>query len=186
METEIKRSHIVQEVQQWLEQVVIGLKLCPFAAEPLQNQQVRIRVSIAETEDALLTDVQAELMLLDRMHPDELETSILVVPLMLADFGEYNEFLYLVNLLLREFSWNQLYQVASFHPHYCFAGAKPDATENLTNRSPYPLLHILREASVSEAIASFDQAETIPTRNIKTVQKLTPIKKKKLFPYLYS
>ena len=185
METDIKRSLIVQEVQQWLENVVVGLKLCPFAAEPLHNQQIRIRVSTAETEETLLTDVQAELMLLDRMHPDELETSILVVPLMLADFGEYNEFLYLVNLLLREFGWDELYQIASFHPQYCFDGATPEAAENLTNRSPYPLLHILREASVSEAIASYEQPETIPTRNIKTVQKLTPTKKRKLFPYLY-
>ena len=184
METSIKRSLIVQEVQQWLEQVVIGLKLCPFAAEPLHNQQVRIRVSTAETEEILLTDLQAELMLMDRMHPDELETTILVVPLMLADFEAYNEFLYLVSLLLREFDWHQFYQVASFHPHYCFAGADPDAAENLTNRSPYPLLHILREASVSEAIAAFEQPELIPERNIQTVERLSPTKKKKLFPYL--
>ena len=185
METGIKRSLIVKEVQRWLEQVVVGLKLCPFAAEPLHNQQVRIRVSTAETEEALLTELQSELMLLDRMHPDELETTILVVPLMLAEFDAYNEFLYLASLLLREFGWDQLYQVASFHPHYCFAGVEPDATENLTNRSPYPLLHILREASVSEAIASFEQPEDIPSRNIQTVQKLSPTKKKKLFPYLY-
>lgn len=184
METNIKRSLIVQDVQQWLEQVVVGLKLCPFAAAPLQHQQIRIRVSTADTDEALLTDLQSELMLLDRMHPDELETTILVVPLMLAEFETYNEFLYLVNLLLREFGWDQIYQVASFHPHYCFAGTKPEAAANLTNRSPYPLLHILREASVSEAIASFDQPETIPNQNIKTVQKLSPAKKRKLFPYL--
>ncbi|MEM9216600.1 MAG: DUF1415 domain-containing protein [Cyanobacteria bacterium P01_F01_bin.150] len=185
MELNIERSRIVQEVEQWLKQVVVGLKLCPFAAEPLLNQRVRIWVSTAKTEEALLTDLQSELTLLDQVHSDELETSILVAPLMLTDFEMYNEFLYLVNLLLQEFDWERLYQVASFHPHYCFAGVEPEATENLTNRSPYPLLHILREKSVSEALASFEQPEMIPIRNIKTVENLTSKKKQQLFPYLY-
>lgn len=180
----IKRSKIVQDVEQWLQHVVVGLKLCPFAAEPLQNQQIRLRVSTANTDEALLTDLQAELMLLDRMHPDELATSILIVPLMLEDFSAYNEFLYLVNLLLQEFGWDQIYQVASFHPHYCFADTAPNDAENLTNRSPYPLFHILREASVSEAIASAEESDAITKRNIKTVRNLSPSKKKKLFPYL--
>lgn len=184
MDIGINRSKIVQDVEQWLHQVVVGLKLCPFAAEPLQKQQIRLRVSIAKTDEALLTDLQAELMLLDRMHPDELETSILIVPLMLDDFRAYNEFLYLVNLLLREFGWDQIYQVASFHPNYCFSDAEPNDPGNLTNRSPYPLFHILREASVSEAIASDEESEAITKRNIKTVKNLSSSKKRKLFPYL--
>ena len=184
MTLQLERSQIVQEVQQWLEQVVIGLNLCPFAAEPLHKEQVRIRVSDAETEDALLTDVQAELMLLNRMHPSELETTLLVSPLLLTDFEQYNDFLYLVNLLLKEFDWEGQYQVASFHPHYRFAGTDNGAVENLTNRSPYPILHILRETSVSHAVATHPDTEQIPTRNIQKVQSLSPSDKASLFPYL--
>lgn len=185
MAVELKRSQVVAHIRQWLADVVIGLNLCPFAAEPLAGQQLRIRVSDARTEDELLTDIQAELMLLDRMHPDELDTTILAIPYMLKDFNDYNECLYLVTLLLREFSWDRDYQVATFHPRYQFEGTDPDDIENLTNRSPYPLLHILRESSVSEALATYKHPERIPKKNVKTVRGLSQSEKEILFPYLY-
>ncbi|MEB3211164.1 MAG: DUF1415 domain-containing protein [Leptolyngbyaceae bacterium] len=171
-------------IQQWLENVVIGLNLCPFAASPHRNRQIRIQVSTAQTQEALLKDLVAELRRLDRCSPEELETTLLVTPILLTDFEDYNEFLGEVDELLHQFGWEGEYQVASFHPHYQFADTSSDDAGNLTNRSPYPIFHILREASISKALASYPNPETIPETNIQTVCQLSKHQIKELFPFL--
>ncbi|MGH8540197.1 MAG: DUF1415 domain-containing protein [Stenotrophobium sp.] len=179
-------GQIEQDVRRWLDQAVIGLNLCPFAAKPYRDGQVRISVSEARTEEALLNDLQAELALLDGKPAAELETTLLAVPRMLADFDAYNQFLNLVDALLEEFDWAGTYQVASFHPHYQFAGTQLDAAENLTNRSPCPILHLLREASLDAALESYQAPEQIPERNIRKVESLSLAERRKLFPYLFT
>ncbi|MGK7890952.1 MAG: DUF1415 domain-containing protein [Leptolyngbyaceae cyanobacterium] len=183
MAAELERSHIVQAVRQWLERVVIGLNLCPFVVEPWHKDQLRIRVSEARTEAELINDLHAELTLMDHMHPDVLETSLLVIPHLLSEFEAYNEFLGLADLLLQEFGWEGDYQIASFHPSYRFAGTEYGDPENLTNCSPYPILHVLREHSVSLALANYPNPEQITERNIATVQALSPEDKQQLFPH---
>ena len=174
-----------QAVQQWLEQVVIGLNLCPFAAKPYRDNQVRIQVCDSDTELGLLETLQAELTLLDERPVSEIETTVLVIPKLLQDFEDYNQFLDLVDGLLDEFEWAGEYQVASFHPQYCFAGVAPESPENLTNRSPYPLLHLIREASIEAALEHYDDPEGIPERNIKRMKALSEEEKRRLFAYLY-
>ncbi len=178
-------AQIIDEVQRWLDQVVVGLNLCPFAAEPNRRNQIKLHVSIAQTEEALLHDLQTELRELDRRSPTDLETTLLVVPGMLHNFENYNNFLALVDTLLQTFGWEGEYQIASFHPNYCFADTEPDDPENLTNRSPYPILHILREASISRALDAYADPDQIPARNIQTVRHLSPEQQRSLFPYLF-
>jgi len=177
---------VEQQVQQWLEQVVIGLNLCPFAARPQRNGQVRIQVTAAKTEEALLADLQSELQRLDSTPAATLETSLLVLPEMLQDFLNYNQFLDFADALLVEGGWEGIYQVASFHPDYCFGGVDPDDPENLTNRSPYPILHLIREASLEQAINHYPDPELIPERNIARMGALSMAEKRQLFPYLFS
>lgn len=177
-------STIERAVQRWLEQVVIGLNLCPFAAKPQRKQQVRLHVSRARTEQQLLTDLQAELLLLDATVADKIETTLLIIPHMLAYFEEYNQFIGRADALLRQFDWQGHYQIASFHPHYRFAGSRSDAAENLTNCSPYPILHILREASIEKVLQNYPAPEKIPERNINRIRRLTLSEKRKCFPYL--
>ena len=114
-----------------------------------------------------------------------IETTVLVIPNLLQSFDDYNQFLDLVDALLDEFSWAEDYQVASFHPQYCFAGVAPDSAENLTNRSPYPLLHIIREASIEAALEHYDNPESIPERNVERVSALSEDEKRRLFSYLF-
>lgn len=172
-------------VQQWLEQVVIGLNLCPFAAKPNRNKQIRIQLCDSDTELAVLEMLQAELTALDETPVSELETTLLIIPNLLHDFDDYNQFLDLVDALLDEFEWAGEYQVASFHPQYCFAGVAPDSPENLTNRSPYPLLHIIREASIEAVLEHYDNPKAIPQRNIEKVSALSEDEKRRLFSYLF-
>lgn len=175
---------IEAQTRQWLEQVVIGLNLCPFAGAPFRNGQVRIEVSRATSAELLLADLQRELTLIDHTPAMTLETTLLVVAEMLADFDDYNQFLDEVDVLLRRCGWEGRYQVATFHPQYRFEGTAPEDNSNLTNRSPWPVLHIIREASIDQAAAEYPAVDDIPDRNIQKVESLTEEEKSRYFPWL--
>ncbi|HEY0917333.1 MAG TPA: DUF1415 domain-containing protein, partial [Solimonas sp.] len=163
-------NEIETAVRQWLERVVIGLNLCPFAARPVLGGRVRVFVSAATTELDLLTDLQLELARLDETPSAQLETTLVVAPDMLADFLDYNDFLDRADELLQSFEWDGTYQVASFHPKYQFDGTEPDDPENLSNRSPYPMLHLLREDSVEAAVEAHPDVDGIPEANIRRLR----------------
>ncbi|ASK35624.1 hypothetical protein CEK62_15160 [Alcanivorax sp. N3-2A] len=174
-------NEIEQRTRQWLEQAVIGLGLCPFASQPYGRDQVAIVVSDATGEAQLLAQLSAELRRLDDSAAGERETTLLVVPAMLADFLDYNDFLDQVDALLENHGDGDAYQVASFHPAYQFAGTAPGDAENYTNRAPYPILHILREDSLSRALEHYPDADLIPERNIEAMNRLGAAALKRLF-----
>lgn len=173
-------------VARWLNEVVIGLNLCPFSAKPASENRVRFFVSDATDDEALLQDLQREMELLDQKPASEIETTLVIVPGHLRDFFDYNQFLNWTDQLLKRNRWVGVYQIATFHPDYCFADAEPDDAENLTNRAPYPILHIIREASLEKALDYFPNADEIPELNKVRVEGLTAEEKQKLFPYLFS
>ncbi|MFA0030083.1 DUF1415 domain-containing protein [Vibrio breoganii] len=177
-------SKAEQQTQQWLEDVVINLNLCPFAHKPNKNNQIKIAVTEATTEEELLEFILLQLRELDSNEPKELETTLVVAKDMLEDFMDYNFFLDWVDALLKQEDYEGIYQVASFHPDYCFGGTEPDDAENLTNRSPYPTIHLIREESMSRVLKHYPNPEAIPDNNIARVEALTPEEKTKLFPYL--
>ncbi|MCL9774813.1 DUF1415 domain-containing protein [Vibrio methylphosphonaticus] len=178
--------HIEGQVQQWLKDVVIGLNLCPFAAKPERNKQIKTFVSLANKEEGLLEDILGELMLLEQTEPEDLETTLVVVPNMLDDFMDYNFFIDWVEALIKQNDWEGIYQVATFHPNYCFGGAEPEDAENLTNRSPYPIFHLIREASMEKVLKHYPEPDAIPDNNIARVSGLSELERKKLFPYLFA
>ena len=163
---------IEQQVRRWLERAVIGLNLCPFAKSVYVKQQVRIVVSDASTERALLEQLGEELALLRDTPADEIDTTVLVHPQVLGDFLDYNDFLGDADALVEAMDLDGVLQVASFHPQYQFAGSEPDDADNLTNRAPYPILHLLREASIDRAVAAYPDPDAIIERNIATVREL--------------
>ncbi len=166
----MEASLIEKATRQWLEEIVIGLNLCPFARKELVSNRIRFVVSEADSEEGLLMDLQTELRFLDE-HPDT-ETTLLVHPGMLADFGDYNDFLSAADGLLELLELEGVYQVASFHPDYRFAGTGPEDAENYTNRSPFPMLHLLRESSVARAVDGHPDPDAIPERNIALMEEL--------------
>jgi uncharacterized protein len=157
---------------QWLERAVIGLNLCPFAKAVHVKQQIRYVVSFASTPEALLEDLARELEYLAETDAEKIDTTLLIHPYALNDFLAYNDFLDVVDEMLVERDLADELQVASLHPQYQFFGTKPNDIDNFTNRSPYPTLHILREASVSKAVAAFPEAATIFDKNIETLRRL--------------
>ncbi len=176
---------ITQQVDQWLNDVVIGLNLCPFAAKPQRNKQIKIFVSEASQEEALLEDILLQLIELINSEPEKLETTLVVVPNMLDDFWDYNLFIDWVEGLIKQQNWEGIFQVATFHPDYCFGGAEPEDDENLTNRSPYPIFHLIREESMEKVLKHYPDPESIPDTNIARVSALSEEERKTLFPYLF-
>ncbi|MEY4588114.1 MAG: hypothetical protein RL497_190 [Pseudomonadota bacterium] len=171
-----------EAVARWLQDVVIGLNLCPFARKPFLSNAVRIHVVDAQAEVLILEALRAELAFLTA-HP-ELETTLIVLTQALGDFLQYNDFLHFIEDWLWQNEYEGVYQVASFHPHYCFADTAADDVENFTNRAPFPLLHILREDSLEELLARYPDADEIPFNNIRRLKQLSQEQLRGLFPYI--
>jgi hypothetical protein len=170
----LENEKIINPVRKWVENLVVGLNLCPFAKRELVQSRVRFSVSEAVTEEQLLADLQAELELLD--GDKAVETTLLIHPNVLQDFYHYNQFLNRADSLLAQIGLAGVYQIASFHPDYQFGGTEPDDVENYTNRSPYPMLHLIREESLERAIANYPDSDRIPERNIALLKSLGRVK----------
>nr|WP_298125527.1 DUF1415 domain-containing protein [uncultured Pseudoxanthomonas sp.] len=162
----------IATTRQWVERAVIGLNLCPFAKAVYVKQQVRFVLSDASTPEALLEELAEELVLLRDADPEQVDTTLIIHPDVLTDFLDYNDFLDNADAAVEALDLQGVIQVASFHPDYQFAGTMPDDISNYTNRSPYPTLHLLREASIDRAVEAFPDADVIVERNVKTLDSL--------------
>ena len=161
---------ITRRVLQWVEDIVVGLNLCPFAKRELGSDRIRVAVSSATELEEILADLEAEL---ERLGvEDTIETTLLVLSEGLPDFRDFNQFLDLADGLLQQMKLTGVYQLAHFHPDYQFADTAPGDAENYTNRSPYPILHLLREASLDRVLQTTEHAEQIPVRNIELMNRL--------------
>jgi hypothetical protein len=163
---------MVQDTLRWLERAVIGLNLCPFAKAVYVKNQVYCVVSAATDLEMLRDDLLNELKDLAAYSPEKRDTTILVIQHLLQDFYDYNDFLNVADDCLLALGLEGEIQIASFHPQYQFAGTHENDITNFTNRSPYPTLHLLREASIDRAVAAFPEAETIFEANMTTLQTL--------------
>lgn len=178
--TEPSDEAVVARTAGWVERVVIGLNLCPFARPVQLRGQVRYVVSAAETVAELRGDLTQQLLTLRDTPAEQLETTLLIHPRVLQDFLDYNDFLGEADELLEELGLAGEIQLASFHPEYRFADSESDDPANYTNRSPYPTLHLLREASISRAVDAFGDTSTIYERNIGTLRALPPAELRRL------
>lgn len=170
MKYERQTLEIENIVKKWVSTIVVELQLCPFAQHELISNRIRFQVSHARDESSLIEDLSKELIGL--RDEKTIETSLLIHPWALQNFYTYNDFLSKANELLNQLGLEGVLQIASFHPDYQFAGTNKNDVENYTNRSPYPLMHILREESLELAISNYPDTELIPVNNIKKMESL--------------
>lgn len=161
-----------QDMRIWLERVVIGLNLCPFAKSVHVKGQIHWVVSPVRDAQAVRSDLVRELQELRASDPAQRDTTLLVLPLCLADFLDFNDFLAQADAVLAELGLQGELQIASFHPQFQFAGTGADDISNYTNRAPYPTLHLLREASIDRAVEVFPEAEAIYEKNMQVLEQL--------------
>ncbi len=156
----------------WVEQAVVGLNLCPFAHAVLRKEQVVFQVSHARDADALWQDLLASIESLLSAPATTTDTLLLIHPWALTDFFEFNDFVGDAEALLEEHGLGGVLQLASFHPQYQFADVAADDPTNHTNHAPFPTLHLLREASLDQAIAAMPDTDAIIERNLETMRRL--------------
>lgn len=165
-------DRVIAATRNWVEKAVIGLRLCPFAASPYLLGLIRYRVSEQQSPEGLAEELTQELKYLATADPLRCETSLLIYPHVLGDFLDYNQFLDQADSAVAALGLEGELQIASFHPAYQFAGSAPNDVENCSNRSPYPMLHLLRESSVRRAAAMFPGVDEIGNRNVATLREL--------------
>jgi len=163
---------IITATHAWIEKAVIGLNLCPFAKSVFVKTQIRYAVSDAQTVEELLADFISELQNLASADSALCDTTLLIHPYVLQNFLDYNDFLDLADTAVANLGLDGEIQIASFHPDYQFAGTSPTDIGNYTNRSPYPILHLLRESSIERAVAAFPDASDIYEKNIETLHRI--------------
>ena len=157
-------KQIINQTTNWIKQVVIECNFCPFAAKALLKKTIHYKVVESANAQSGLKILLSEMKYLD-LH-NNLETSFIIFPNNFKTFNSYLSLLEMAEELISDNDYDGVYQVASFHPAYCFAGSTKSDAANYTNRSPYPMLHILREESVTRALTTFPHPEKIPERNI--------------------
>jgi len=166
------KAIIIECTKRWIASVVIGLNLCPFAQRVFAGDKIRYVVTDSADESALLAELSLELQLLVSAPMEKVETTLLIHPHVLGDFLDYNDFLDRADALMERLDLVGVVQLASFHPAYQFADTTVDAVENFTNRSPYPMLHLLREESIDTIAEDEEALLEIPRRNIETLRAL--------------
>ncbi|MFK7935585.1 MAG: DUF1415 domain-containing protein [Saprospiraceae bacterium] len=156
----------------WLEHFVIGLNLCPFAKKPFATDKIIYRVEETTEVDKLMETLLTELLILNNTPATEISTTLIIHPNVLTDFLDYNDFLHIANDILKRVDMEGIIQIASFHPDYRFAETQENDVTNYTNRSPFPMLHLLRESEVEQAVETYPEVEKIPVRNMEQLESL--------------
>jgi hypothetical protein len=161
---------VIAQTKSWIETVIIAHGFCPFAKAVFDNGGIHYQVTSANSIEDCLKLVIDECLLLDSQQ--QFETSFIIFAQAFADFEQYLEAIALAESLVEKQGYAGIYQIASFHPDYCFANQAQQDPANYTNRSPFPMMHIIRESSLDKALQSFSQAEEIPNRNIRVAREL--------------
>lgn len=157
-------EQIIKQTKKWVMDVVIGCNFCPFANPVVKQEKIVYKVELsAKTEDCLVALLE-EVYRLD--NEVDIETTLLILPNGFNSFNEYLDLLDMAEKMLKQKKYEGIYQLASFHPQYLFAGADEEDAANYTNRSPYPMLHLLREESIEQALENYKDPEEIPERNV--------------------
>ncbi|MEO6730097.1 MAG: DUF1415 domain-containing protein [Ferruginibacter sp.] len=162
-------QQIIDQTKKWINDVVIQCNFCPFAATVMKQQQVHYAV---ETSSAINTCMEAFLQEITRLDNEiNIETIFLIFPNTFEALDDYLDMVSLAEKLLKRQGYEGIYQLASFHPFYKFADSTESDAANYTNRSIYPMLHLLRESSIDKALEHYKDPENIPDRNIDFARK---------------
>jgi hypothetical protein len=163
---------VEQHIRDWLQTFIVELNLCPFARPVVASDTLRIAISESDDLNQLNNAFLSELDLIQQSSASEIATTLLVMPNALANFDEYLMFIDNAEALIEQLGLDGTIQLASFHPEYLFDGEAEDSASHFSNRSPYPVIHFLREDMLSDALEEFPNPEQIPLRNISTLEKI--------------
>jgi hypothetical protein len=183
MPKSLNDQQVISTIQAWVKSFIIGYSICPFAKREWDRGSIYYTLNRTADIEYFLEFLIQECERLD--SDDGIETTLLIYPEALSNFDDYLDYLDIAERLLIEQGYEGIYQMASFHPDYCFDGSAPDDPANYTNRSPYPMLHLIREESIERAVAAYPHPENIPERNIELTRRLGQAKMQALLAACY-
>jgi uncharacterized protein len=154
---------IIEHTKTWLNDIIVGLNFCPFARREMVNNRIHYEINDSKKLNKTLLSFAQELK---RLDDDSIETTLFILPTGFSDFERYLDILDACQMLLEDKGLEGTYQLASMHPDYYFEGLEYDDPANFTNRSPYPLIHIIRESSMELALKNYNHPELIPENNM--------------------
>lgn len=163
-------DEIIVRTKSWIETVVVGCNFCPFAKRELERGTVRYVVIDEVKIEHCLERLYDEFVYLD--SNDDIETTLIIFSKTFVTFETFLTAVDMSEQLLTQYEYDGTYQLASFHPNYCFAGSDDNDAANYTNRSPFPMLHLLREDSLEKALENYPDPEQIPNRNVEKARTL--------------
>ncbi|NRP26960.1 MULTISPECIES: DUF1415 domain-containing protein [unclassified Marinobacterium] len=163
-------NEVIKSTQHWVDKMVVGLNLCPFAKKSIDQNQLRYLVYTGDDIESITQLLVEEL---ERLVNDKsIETTLLIHPNFTKDFDAYLDYLAGVDELIDALGYSGVFQVAGFHPDYQFDGVAEIDPANHTNRSPYPMMHLLREASVAWAVETHPDIDSVPERNVELLREM--------------
>lgn len=181
-----KDTQIIEQSRQWVEKVVMGLNLCPFAAPVIKQKTLRYQLSHAKDDEQVLHDFLHELDLIQHSSEDEIATTLLIFADYLQAFDDYLDLLDMMQQLLEQAGLDGEFQLASFHPDYLFDGVDEDDRSHWTNRAPYPTVHLIREGQMSRVLANYKDPDQIPERNMQLLREMDEQQLTELYPHLFN
>lgn len=178
-------SQVIEQTRQWVENVVVGQNLCPFAAPVVRQNIIHYALSQARDDETVLQDFLLELDRLQQTDESQLSTTLVIYPHAFEDFDHYLDLLSVMEALLEQAGLDGVFQLASFHPQYLFDGVDADDRSHWTNRAPYATVHIIREGEMSRALAHYKHPEQIPERNMQLLREMSDEQARVLYPHLF-
>jgi len=163
-------KQMIQQSKNWINDFIIAHNICPFAEQVVTNQSIDLDVINDSDYEECLVQLIQKLIVLDENK--KIETALMIFPEAVKDFDDYLEFLAIANQLIEDQGFDDDYQLASFHPDYCFEGEATDDAANFTNRAPWPMLHLIRQSSIDKGLEFYKHPEQIPENNIKLTREL--------------
>ncbi len=99
------------------------------------------------------------------------KTSFFIFPA-LATFEEYLDVGYWVEDLIESIGYGEVLKVVHFHPEHLFGGLEMNDAVNFSNRSPYPMLQLLRESDLEALEMTESWKQKILDRNATLLNDL--------------
>lgn len=174
-------QQVVETVKNWVEKFIIGYNICPFARKVFVTERIKYVIHSSTDDEDILQAFLHELQWLNATAAKEMDTTLFILTNAFSDFDHYLNFIQVIEIMIEQLKYEGVFQVATFHPNYQFDGTQHADAENYTNRSPFPIIHILREESVEKAIENYPNPEAIPERNITLMNKMGIEKLQALF-----
>ena len=169
---ELTEKEIVEHTENWIRNLVLEHNLCPFAHQPFHNGLIRFAVSWATVAEDIVDDLINELLDLNKCDAKAIETTLLITPYCFSQFEQYNAFLDVADAINEQLELTGILQIASFHPDYQFEGLPSNDVKNYTNRSIYPMFHLIREKSISKTQNAHIDIDSIPNKNMELLDQI--------------